>query len=38
MSGDRSTDGGTWVQHHRRSILFLIAMLAAAGIAAALNL
>lgn len=27
-----------WAQHHRRSILFLIAMLAAAGVAAALNL
>jgi CzcA family heavy metal efflux pump len=32
------SDGENWVQHHRRSILFLIVMLAAAGIAAALNL
>ncbi|HEV7994533.1 MAG TPA: efflux RND transporter permease subunit [Gemmatimonadaceae bacterium] len=30
--------GGSWVHHHRRSILFLIAILAAAGIAAAVNL
>jgi multidrug efflux pump subunit AcrB len=34
------TDGRSrgWVESHRRSILFLIAMLAAAGIVAALNL
>jgi CzcA family heavy metal efflux pump len=33
-----SGSGGSWVQHHRRSILFLVAMLAIAGVLSAFNL
>jgi CzcA family heavy metal efflux pump len=32
------SDGGHWAQHHRRSILFFVALLAASGIVSALSL
>jgi CzcA family heavy metal efflux pump len=38
MTSERRSGGSRWVQDHRRSILFLMVMLAAAGVAAAFKL